>query len=169
MGLLQVGPHSSHVPYGAAIISAVVGHDAAKKELHMRSAITPGPEVTSAPLTFNLATRLHPTRIIELNLSSMWKMPIAISLWSSAGGLGNNFISIKSVHSCTLLQKSFFGCPWSLNGKVVILLCPQLTSPTIVRILIRGRKMFVYSVTTITPWLHWMQSTVGCLGTVVMN
>lgn len=80
MGLLQVGPHSSHVPYGAAIISAVVGHDAAKKELHMRSAITPGPEVTSAPLTFNLATRLHPTRIIELNLSSMWKMPIAISL-----------------------------------------------------------------------------------------
>lgn len=31
------------------------------------------------------------------------------------------------------LQKSFFGCPWSWNGKVVILLCPQLTPPTMIR------------------------------------
>ena len=69
----------------------------------MRSAITPGPEVTSAPLTFNLATWLHPMRIIEL-------MPV---------------IDVEDAQCCqsVILRR------WIGESLHIFQVCPQLHSP----------------------------------------
>lgn len=97
------------------------------------------------PFDFNLATWLHPTRIIELMPiiyveDARCRQSMILCRWL---GITSYLPSLSTAAlSC---KRVFFWFPWLWNGKVVILLCPQLIPPTVIRILIRGRKMFTQS------------------------
>lgn len=140
---LQVGPHSSLCALWSSYYLSSCWPWCSKMELRMRSAITPGPS-DICPFDFNLASWLHPTRIIELMPiiyveDARCRQSMILCRWL---GITSYLQVCPQLHSPA---KEVFWFPWLWNGKVVILLCPQLIPPTVIRILIRGRKMFTQS------------------------